>query len=253
MHIHRSLLARLHHVNLEASKSHVAVLTLVLISREVPNNVGNVNCKVRDAYYLRVSLRVARLVIHTTLLRHHQDLAPQSSSLRSTMGIVTRPRDVTDPFYRSTSTDYTQAYHSIIRAARSGHSNASSSTSCLAAPVLLLVSTDIDAICASRTLVSLLTDDEVPYKVCPVDGYATLSRIVEEDVETNDNVSHPFDAVNLPLMTLTIASFPLQNLAAHYSYAQYGIHTLSTRLFYFCFGPNARRSHSTGTLPYPSH
>jgi hypothetical protein len=108
------------------------------------------------------------------------------------MVIVTRPRDVTDPFYRSNSTDYTQAYHSILRAARSGYSHASSSTSSTsshAAPVLLLVSTDIDAICAARALVSLLTDDEVPYKLCPVDGYSTLSRIVEDDVETNETVS----------------------------------------------------------------
>ncbi|UZJ54734.1 hypothetical protein CBS101457_004054 [Exobasidium rhododendri] len=113
------------------------------------------------------------------------------------MGIVTRPRDITDPFYRSTSTDYTQAYHSILRAARGVSSHASSSSSSsLAAPVLFLVSTDIDAICASRALVSLLSDDEIPYKICPVDGYSTLSRIVEDDVENNESL-HTIIMLNL--------------------------------------------------------
>lgn len=105
------------------------------------------------------------------------------------MGIITRPRDVSDPFYRSTSTDYTQAYHSIVRTARSGHFSAASSSVSPSAPVLLLVATDIDAICAARSLVSLLTDDEVPYKICPVDGYSTLRKVVQEDVEKSNGVS----------------------------------------------------------------
>jgi hypothetical protein len=107
------------------------------------------------------------------------------------MGIVTRPRDVNDPFYRSTSHDYTHAYDTIVRAARSGHRAASTSHSSGAAPVLLLVSTDVDAICAAKTLISLLSDDDVPYKLCPVDGYSTLTRIVQDDVETNEDVSRP--------------------------------------------------------------
>jgi hypothetical protein len=108
------------------------------------------------------------------------------------MGIITRPRDISDPFYRSTSHDYTHAYDTIVRAARSGHRASSSSHSSSSAPVLLLVSTDIDAICAAKTLVSLLSDDDVPYKLCPVDGYSTLAKIVEDDVETNHEVSCVF-------------------------------------------------------------
>jgi hypothetical protein len=125
-------------------------------------------------------------LLHSISSHQHRLLHITSTS---SMTIITRPRDINDPFYRSTSEDYTQAYHSIVKASRVGRSGASSSTLNLAAPVLLLVSTDIDAICATRSLVSLLIDDDVPYKVCPVDGYSTLTRIVQDDVEGNDSVS----------------------------------------------------------------
>lgn len=101
------------------------------------------------------------------------------------MVIVTRPRDHQDAFYRHASIDYSHAYTRILRAARGGEGAGGSAGS---APILLLVATDVDAVCATRALAALLSDDDIAYRVCPVDGYATLQRIIEDDVVGNTEV-----------------------------------------------------------------
>lgn len=98
------------------------------------------------------------------------------------MVIVTRPRDANDPFHRAAAIEYSQAYTSILKAARGG---ASSSSGVGASSVLILVAPDVDAVCATRALTALFTEDDIAFRICPVDGYATLNHVVEEDVVGN--------------------------------------------------------------------
>ncbi|MCO5585490.1 hypothetical protein L7F22_039423 [Adiantum nelumboides] len=109
------------------------------------------------------------------------------------MVIITRPRDPSDPFYRAASTEYSQAYTSILKAARGA---TSSSIANGASPVLILVSVDIDALCAARSLTSLFAEDDIAHRICPVDGYATLNKIIEEDVVGNAGL-HTIIMLNL--------------------------------------------------------
>lgn len=85
----------------------------------------------------------------------------------------------------SNAKDYSHAYHHILRSARRHAARGSAA----AGAVLILVATDVDAICAARTLARLLIDDEIMYRIAPVDGYTTLQRILQEDVADNEDVS----------------------------------------------------------------
>lgn len=85
----------------------------------------------------------------------------------------------------STAKDYSHAYYHILKCARR-HSAVSSAA---AGAVLILVATDVDALCAARALARLLSEDEIMYRIAPVDGFRTLQRIVQEDVVGNEDVS----------------------------------------------------------------
>ncbi|KAN0061497.1 DNA replication initiation factor cdc45 [Thecaphora frezii] len=102
--------------------------------------------------------------------------------------------------------DYTHAYHLIRTSARASAypssssvssssaypypsaSSSSSAASSASSAVLLLVSPDVDALCATRILATLLTDDDIPHRIIPVDGYRGLLRILRQDVEHNPHV-----------------------------------------------------------------
>lgn len=60
--------------------------------------------------------------------------------------------------------------------------------SAAAGAVLILVATDVDAICAARALARLLTEDEIMYRIAPVDGFKRMQRILAEDVAGNEDV-----------------------------------------------------------------
>lgn len=82
--------------------------------------------------------------------------------------------------------DYSHAYYHILKSARR-HSAIGSSAA--AGAVLILVATDTDALCAARAFARLLTEDEIMYRIAPVDGYGTLHRVLDEDVAGNEDVS----------------------------------------------------------------
>lgn len=103
------------------------------------------------------------------------------------MVLIHRPRPPSDPFYSSRSSDYSQAYLSILRASRSKSIGSTSSSA--SAAVLILVAPDVDALCAARLFAKLLREDDVPYRVVPVDGYRTLNKIIVDDVVGNPEVS----------------------------------------------------------------
>ena len=124
------------------------------------------------------------------------------------MVLIHPPREERDAAYDSRDLDYSHAYSLIVRKARAaafgGYGNggggssslffdtgasSSSSFSSASAAVLLLVSPDPDALCAARALARLLHEDDVPYRIVPVDGYTKLQNIIEDDVVGNDEVS----------------------------------------------------------------
>ncbi|KAK0522787.1 DNA replication initiation factor cdc45 [Tilletia horrida] len=109
------------------------------------------------------------------------------------MVLYYRPRDSSDPYYSARTKDYTHAYNAIFKAARSRPGSSSGGGT---SAVLILVAPDVDAICAARVLIQLLKDDDIPYHVIPVNGYATLQRVVEEHIVDNDNL-HTVILLNL--------------------------------------------------------
>ncbi|CAO1630568.1 unnamed protein product [Parajaminaea phylloscopi] len=84
----------------------------------------------------------------------------------------------------SNAKDYSHAYYHILKQARR-HSAVSSAA---AGAVLILAATDVDATCAARALSRLLIDDEIMYRIAPVDGFRTLQRILQEDVVGNEDL-----------------------------------------------------------------
>lgn len=48
------------------------------------------------------------------------------------------------------------------------------------ASVILLVSPDVDSLCAARMLSSLFKQDDVPYRIIPVCSYSDLEDIRDE-------------------------------------------------------------------------
>ncbi|KDN36459.1 CDC45-domain-containing protein, partial [Tilletiaria anomala UBC 951] len=111
------------------------------------------------------------------------------------MVLIHPPREASDPYYDARAPDYALAYLDILKKSRCASFSISSTASANAA-VLLLVSPDPDALCAARVLVRLLTDDDIPHRLVPVDGYATLQRIIETDVVGNDEL-HTLVFLNL--------------------------------------------------------
>lgn len=85
----------------------------------------------------------------------------------------------------SSKHDYASAYHRIRSAARAAGPGVSS--------VLILASPDVDSVCATRILTSLLLQDDIPHRIVPVEGYRslldTLSTVfppLEEDGEEQE-------------------------------------------------------------------
>jgi len=81
--------------------------------------------------------------------------------------------------------EYDVAYNQIVSRARRAISLNQANGGSSAATVLILVSPDVDALCACKILISLLNDDCVGYKVVPVSGWQELSRINSEQVQDN--------------------------------------------------------------------
>ncbi|CBQ69633.1 probable TSD2 protein, required for DNA replication [Sporisorium reilianum SRZ2] len=71
----------------------------------------------------------------------------------------------------SSKHDYASAYARIRSAARAAGPGVSS--------VLVLSSPDVDAVCATRILTSLLLQDDIPHRIVPVEGYRSLLSTLE--------------------------------------------------------------------------
>ncbi len=144
------------------------------------------------------------------------------------MVLIHPPRSATDDphsLYDSRDLDYSHAYYLIrakARASTGGHagippgffrhhgqapaggagpgpgsgSGLALTSASASAAVLLLVNPDADGVCAARLLARLLHEDDIPYRIVPVDGYATLQSVVEEDVVGNEEL-HTLVLINL--------------------------------------------------------
>ena len=78
-------------------------------------------------------------------------------------------------------TSYAEAYAKILAAHRRSPKTA-------AASVIILVSPDVDALCASKMLADLFKQDDVMHRIIPVSGHAELER-VRDEMTTNVDVS----------------------------------------------------------------
>lgn len=103
------------------------------------------------------------------------------------MGLISCPRTDDEPGPLRSGRDFADAYEGIVAAAR--RSAGVTGAAAAAAAVMILVAPDVDGVCAARALVALLREDEIAYRVVPCDGYATLTRIMSDDVVGNEEVS----------------------------------------------------------------
>lgn len=74
---------------------------------------------------------------------------------------------------------YAEAYAKILASHRRSPTTSASS-------VIILVATDVDALCASRMLGDLFKQDDVMHRVIPVSGHAELERLRDELVSSTD-------------------------------------------------------------------
>lgn len=175
---------------------------------------ASLRLKVRAAHPPRLRLR-SHSHFHSLSLSHcHLHLTAcvwccqaQTTVRRSPMVLVYPPQLAsTDRRAAPPENDYGTAYRAIVRAARGAKIVGLKRTAALttadegdtwldpaaarlgaaATAVLLLVAADVDALAAARVLARLLTDDDVPYRIVPVEGYASLAQIIKQHVVSND-------------------------------------------------------------------
>lgn len=75
--------------------------------------------------------------------------------------------------------DYASAYSRLRSAARAAGTGVSS--------VLILSSPDVDSVCATRILTSLLLQDDIAHRIVPVEGYRTLLNTLSTVFAPHDN------------------------------------------------------------------
>ncbi|EST08104.1 CDC45 family [Kalmanozyma brasiliensis GHG001] len=75
--------------------------------------------------------------------------------------------------------DYASAYSRIRSAARTAGPGVSS--------VLILSSPDVDSVCATRILTSLLLQDDIPHRIVPVEGYRSLLSTLSTVFSASDS------------------------------------------------------------------
>ncbi|WFD29112.1 DNA replication initiation factor cdc45 [Malassezia sp. CBS 17886] len=100
------------------------------------------------------------------------------------MVVIHRPRETGDePRPRAEgSLDYAAAYRQLCRAARCPALGAGPSSVRGGAAVLLLATPSVDSLAATRQFTRLLAEDEIAFRVAPVNGYRALQKVLAEDV-----------------------------------------------------------------------
>ena len=106
------------------------------------------------------------------------------------MVIVSRPRETGDPRVRTPgSIEYAEAYHQIVHNARRRVLGEEGSGVVGGAAVLILTTPEADSLAAARILTRLLADDQIAFRIAPVNGYRSLREVLTADVEGRIEVS----------------------------------------------------------------
>ncbi|WFD25768.1 DNA replication initiation factor cdc45 [Malassezia nana] len=127
--------------------------------------------------------------------------------------IVYRPRETGDdaPIPGRGRSDYAQAYKRICQSARQQVLGDNSSDTPVApggATVLILVTPDVDSLAATRIFTQLLANDEIPFRVSPVNGYHALQQVLAQDVYDHIEL-HTLVFINLGSLLSLPTTIPL--------------------------------------------
>ena len=99
--------------------------------------------------------------------------------------IVYRPRETGEDARARPpgSFEYADVYREICRAARRRVLGSDEDAAPGGAEGLLLVTPHVDSLAATRIFTRLLVDDEISYRIVPVNGYRALQRVLAEDIQ----------------------------------------------------------------------
>ncbi|CCU98427.1 unnamed protein product [Malassezia sympodialis ATCC 42132] len=107
--------------------------------------------------------------------------------------------------------DYAQAYKKICQSARQrvlGDDSLDTPAAPGGATVLILVTPDVDSLAATRIFTQLLANDEIPFRVSPVNGYRALQRVLAQDVYDHIEL-HTLVFINLGSLLPLPTTIPL--------------------------------------------
>lgn len=107
--------------------------------------------------------------------------------------IVYRPRETGDDARAPgrNRSDYVQAYKRICQSARQrvlGDDSSDTPAAPGGATVLILATPDVDSLAATRIFTQLLANDEIAFRVSPVNGYRALQQVLAQDVHDHVEV-----------------------------------------------------------------
>lgn len=112
------------------------------------------------------------------------------------MVLVCRPRETGDGRARPAGNiEYAHAYRHILRDARRRVLGDSSTEAPGGAAVLVLTAPQVDSLAAARIFTRLLADDEISFRIAPVNGYRSLQQVLAEDVKDHLEVGDATHAV----------------------------------------------------------
>lgn len=130
-------------------------------------------------------------------------------AVRDAMVIVGRPRETGDGRVRGADEmEYADAYRGIMRVARKRVLGQGDTAAPGGATVLVLTTPHVDSLAATRIFTRLLADDEVAFRVAPVNGYRALQQVLADDVEAHLEL-HTLVFINLGSLMPLPTSVPL--------------------------------------------
>ena len=100
------------------------------------------------------------------------------------MVVVCRPRETGDTRILAPDTlGYAEAYQRILTTARKRVLGEAGTEAIGGATVLVVTTPEVDSLAAARVLTRLLADDQIAFRIAPVNGYRSLNEVLASDVE----------------------------------------------------------------------
>ncbi|WFC98739.1 DNA replication initiation factor cdc45 [Malassezia yamatoensis] len=140
------------------------------------------------------------------LLMTLASIQQDAPSTRIFMVVVCRPRETGDTRMLAPDTlGYAEAYQRILSIARKRVLGEAGTEAIGGAAVLVVTTPEVDSLAAARVLTRLLADDQIAFRIAPVNGYRSLHEVLSSDVEGRTEL-HTLIFLNLgslmPLPTL---------------------------------------------------